>query len=90
MNSPRLSIRRLDSSVYEWAIEFAGQIINSGAGVISVTECLREATTDAAVETRYLEIVYRGFHLGTFKVDEAASAPGQVAEHIMAAYASLQ
>lgn len=89
MSIPCIGIKRHDAGVYEWALLFADEKLDSDVGDTSITDCLKGAVASLPLNSLRVEIRYRGVHMGTFKVEDLAERPDLIADQITEAYAAL-
>ena len=80
---PRLAVRKLDKSLYDYEVSYGGQVLYAGGGQLGISEAIIQAI-DTNPPFRGFEVEYDGYLVGTYTQYELNSDAGAVAKAAVA------
>ncbi|WP_028102801.1 hypothetical protein [Pseudoduganella violaceinigra] len=89
MITPLIYIAKHSQGLYEWTVMVGQEAFENDVGERSVSSCLSCAVKGLPDDTRLVEVVYRGIHMGTFKKVALEYAVKDVAEKIASMHGAL-
>jgi hypothetical protein len=86
---PKILIDRLRPGMYGWQVSSEQEVMDEDFGDNSIEGCLDNAIDIIPPSFTLVEILYCGFHMGTFAAGEVRSSAKAISRQIHSLYGAL-